>query len=239
MDVSLDQLVAAVQDGSDDPLDRVSAAALLRDQLEHLGDDLLDHFVTRARSDGRSWTQIGEALGVTRQAAQQRHGGLVDRILGGLTERRRFQRFTDKARTAVVEAQNAARDRKHGTVGTEHLLLGLYAAGDGNLATVALDHLGLDRAAAEGLVDARVAPGSTAPVKGHIRFSPGAKETLELALRHALELGHNYIGTEHIVLALRQVEDGVAAQVMAEAGIGYDDLRTEVLVALRKITGDA
>ena len=139
----------------------------------------------------------------------------------------------------VVEAQNAARDRKHGTVGTEHLLLGLYAAGDGNLATVALDHLGLDRAAAERLVDARVAPGSAAPVKGHIRFSPGAKKTLELALRHALELGHNYIGTEHIVLALRQVEDGVAAQVMAEAGIGYDDLRAEVLVALRKITGDA
>jgi hypothetical protein len=237
MDVSVDQLVAAVQDGSDDPLDRVSAAALLKDQLEHLGDDLLDHFVTRARSDGRSWTQIGEALGVTRQAAQQRHGGLVDRILGGLTDRR-FQRFTPKTRTAVVEAQNAARDRKHGTVGTEHLLLGLYAAGDGNLATVALDHLGLDRAAAERLVDARVAPG-TAPVKGHIRFGPGAKKTLELSLRHALELGHNYIGTEHIVLALRQIEDGVAAQVMAEAGIGYDDLRTEVLVALRKITGDA
>ena len=238
MDVSLDQLLAAVQNGGDDPLDQVSAAALLKDQLEHLGDDLLDHFVTRARSDGRSWTQIGEALGVTRQAAQQRHGGLLDRIIGGLTDRR-FQRFTPKARSAVVEAQNAARDRKHGTVGTEHLLLGLYAAGDGHLATVALDHLGLDRAAAERLVDARVAPGTAAPVKAHIRFSPRAKKTLELALRHALELGHNYIGTEHIVLALRRVEDGVAAQVMAEAGIGYDDLRAEVLVTLRKITGDA
>jgi hypothetical protein len=234
--VNLEELIAAVEE-TEGPLDRVSAAAAVKDQIEALGDELLDHFVKEAREQGCSWTQIGEALGVTRQAAQQRHGGLVDRILGGLTDRR-FQRFTPKTRTAVVEAQNAARDRKHDTVGTEHLLLGLYAAGDGNLATVALDHLGLDRAAAERLVDARVAPG-TAPVKGHIRFGPGAKKTLELSLRHALELGHNYIGTEHIVLALRQIEDGVAAQVMAEAGIGYDDLRAEVLVALRKITGDA
>lgn len=238
MDIELDELISAVDDGADTPLDRVSSAALLKDQIEGIGDDLLDHFVKDARDQGCSWTQIGEALGVTRQAAQQRHGGLVDRLLAGLKEGGRFKRFTPKARSAVAAAQTAASARNNRFIGTEHLLLGLFAAGDSNVAVVALDRLGVDPAAIGRLIDQRVERGDT-PVRGHIPFTPRAKKTLERALREALDLGHNYIGTEHILLALCQVEDGVAAQVLAELDVTHDELRTQVVTILVGIKGGA
>jgi ATP-dependent Clp protease ATP-binding subunit ClpA len=232
MDLDLDQLIIGVRDATDAPLDRVSTAALLRDQLEHIGDDLLDHFVHEAREHACSWAQIGEALGVTRQAAQQRHSALADRLARGvLVDDGTFKRFTPKARNAVTNAQAAAQARKHGFVGTEHVLLGLFAAQDDNVAVMALGRLGADRAAVERLVDERVTPGDE-PVTGHIPFTPLAKQTLERSLREALMLGHNYIGTEHIVLALRKVEDGVGAQVLADLGVAYDDLRTTVVQLL-------
>ena len=227
MELDLDTLIRSVEESPGDELERVSSAALLKDSFEQLGDDLLDHFVAEAREAGRSWTHIGEALGVTRQAAQQRHGGLLDRLVGRLREGR-FKRFTPGARTAVIEAQAAARDRHHAHIGTEHVLLGLFAAGDGDAAVRALDRLGVDRATVERLVDARV-PRGDAPVKGHIPFTPNAKKTLERALREALGLGHSHIGTEHIILALRQVDEGVAARVLTDAGVTDDDLRTTVL----------
>jgi hypothetical protein len=229
--VNLDELIAAVEE-TEGALDRVSAAAVVKDQIEALGDELLDHFVKEAREQGCSWTQIGEALGVTRQAAQQRHGGLIARLVEGLTEGR-FKRFTPRARAAVVAAEAAARERNHEWVGTEHLLIGLVANEDGNVAESALARLGVDRASIVQAVDDLVGPG-TEPVTGHIPFTPRAKKTLELALREALRLGHNYIGCEHIVLALRRVEDGLAAQILAELGVHYAELET----AVRKCLGD-
>jgi hypothetical protein len=210
--VDLDELIAAVE-GTDGALDRVAAAAAIKDQIEGLGDDLHDHFVKEARAEGCSWTQIGDALGVTRQAAQQRHGGLIGRLVEGFTKG--FKRFTPRARAAVVAAQTAARDRRHESIGTEHLLLGLFANDDGNVAQQAFTRLGVDRATVERLVDELVPPGAH-PVRGHIPFTPRAKKTLELALREALRLGHNYIGCEHIALALRRLDEGVAAQVLTE-----------------------
>ena len=227
MDQDLDALIRSVNESAGDALERVSSAALLKDSFEQLGDELLDHFVAEARQAGRSWTHIGEALGVTRQAAQQRHSGLLDRLVSRLSEGR-FKRFTPGARTAVVEAQAAARDRRHAHIGTEHVLIGLFAAGDGDLAVRALDRLGADRVSVERLIATRAPRGET-PVTGHIPFTPNAKKTLERALREARSLGHSHIGTEHIVLALRQVDEGVAAQVLADAGVTYDDLRTTVL----------
>jgi hypothetical protein len=236
--MDLDQLVAAVEEsGGDDPLERLTAAAAVKAQIEHLGDELLDHFVNQARAEGCSWTQIGEALGVSRQAAHQRHGGLLDRLLRKLTQQCEvsiegtFARFTTRARTAVIAAQTTARRRQHPTIDTEHVLLGLFEADDRNVAVVALGRLGVDKATVERLVDERVPPGETR-VRGHVPFSPRAKKTLELALREALELGHNYLGTEHIVLALHQVDDGVAGQVLADQGVAYDTLRTTVLDVL-------
>jgi ATP-dependent Clp protease ATP-binding subunit ClpA len=232
MDLDLDRLITGVNDATDQPLDRVSTAALLRDQLEHIGDELIDHFVSEARGQGCSWAQIGEALGVTRQAAQQRHSALADRLARGvLVDDGTFKRFTGKARAAVENARAAAQARNHGFIGTEHVLLGLFAAEDGNVAVQALGRLGADRAAVERLVDERVPPGDD-DVTRHIPFTPRAKLALERALREALMLGHNYIGTEHIVLALRKVEEGVAAQVLADLGVAYDDLRTTIVQLL-------
>jgi ATP-dependent Clp protease ATP-binding subunit ClpA len=232
MDLDLDQLITGVSDVTDSPLDRVSTAALLRDQLEYIGDDLLDHFVNEAREHACSWAQIGEALGVSRQAAQQRHSALADRLVRGvIVDDGTFKRFTPKARTAVTNARAAAEVRRHGFVGTEHVLVGLFAADDDNVAVTALGRLGADRASVERLVDERVAPGDE-PVTGDIPFTPRAKQALERTLREALMLGHNYIGTEHIVLALRKVEEGVAAQVLADLGVAYDDLRTTIVQLL-------
>jgi hypothetical protein len=226
--VDLNELIAAVEEtGTDDPLERVSAAAALKDQIEALGDELLDHFVKDARDRGCSWTQIGEALGVTRQAAQQRHRGLLGRLVAGLTEGR-FRRFTPRARAAVIAAQTAARDRQHECIGTEHILLGLFDdTARGNVAVKALERFDVDRATVEHLVDERMPPGTTR-VRGHIPFTPRAKKVLELTLREALRMGHNYIGCEHIVLALRREEKGLAAEILAERGVSHADLEAAV-----------
>jgi len=232
MDLDLDTLITGVRGATDGPLDRVTTAALLRDQLELIGDELIDHFVSEARQEGCSWAQIGEALGVTRQAAQQRHSALADRLARGmLVDDGTFKRFTPKARMAVTNAQAAAQARRHGFIGTEHVLLGLFAAEDDNVAVQALGRLNAERAAVERLVDERT-PAGDEPVTGHIPFTPLAKQALERALREALMLGHNYIGTEHIVLGLRKVEEGVAAQVLADLGVAHDELRTTIVQLL-------
>ena len=155
---------------------------------------------------------------MTRQAAQQRHGGLLGRLVAGLKESK-FRRFTPRARAAVIAAQTAARDRRHASIDTEHLLLGLFdATARGNVAVKVLARFDVDGAVVEGLVDERVPRGSEL-VRGHIPFTPRAKKVLELTLREALRLGHNYIGCEHILLALRREKQGVAAQILAERGI--------------------
>ena len=227
--MNLDELIATVEE-TDGALDRVSAAAAVKDQIEALGDELLDHFVKEARDQACSWTQIGEALGVTRQAAQQRHGSLIARLVEGLSGGR-FKRFTAQARAAVVAAEAAARDRNHEWVGTEHLLIGLVANEDGNVAETALARLGIDRPTIVQAVEELVGSG-TEPVGGQIPFTPRAKKTLELALREALRMGHNYIGCDHIVLALARVDEGVAACILTQAGITYKVLERTVRAVL-------
>jgi hypothetical protein len=224
--MDLQDMIVNVEESTDDPLERLEAAAALKDQIEHVADELLDHFVKEARASGCSWTQIGDSLGVTRQAAQQRQGGLIGRLVRGLTEGK-FKRFTPRARAAVIAAQTIARDRQHGWIGTEHLLLGLYEDGD-NLAVAALDRLGVERTAVEQKIDELIPPGDE-PVRGHIPFTPRAKKALELGLREALRLGHNYLGTEHIVLAIRGLDEGVAAQVLAELDVDTDSLRQTIV----------
>jgi hypothetical protein len=236
IDLRLPQLIAAIEEGSDESLDRVTAATALKDHLDELGDALLDHFIRQARDDGSSWTQIGEAMGITRQAAQQRSGGALDRLLARL-EDGRLRRFTPRARKVVTDARSAASDRNHAAIGTEHLLLGMY--GDaGSVATVALTRLGVDRAAVEQDVAERYPPGATAAT-GRLRFTDPARRTLELALGEALALSHNYIGTEHMVLGLVQAEGGAAAAILADRGITYEALRAACLARLAEIIGGA
>jgi ATP-dependent Clp protease ATP-binding subunit ClpA len=141
-----------------------------------------------------------------------------------------FERFTDRARRAIVLAQEEARLLNHDYVGTEHLLLGLAHEGQG-VAARALESLGISLEAVRAQVEAVLGRGERAP-SGHLPFTPRAKKVLELTLREALELRHDYIGTEHILLGLIREGEGVAAQVLVQLGADLRRARRQVVQLL-------
>jgi ATP-dependent Clp protease ATP-binding subunit ClpC len=141
-----------------------------------------------------------------------------------------FERFTDRARRVVVLAQEEARMLNHNYIGTEHILLGLIHEGEG-VAAKALETLGISLEAVRQQVEEIIGQGQQAP-SGHIAFTPRAKKVLELSLREALQLGHNYIGTEHILLGLIREGEGVAAQVLVRLGADLDRVRQQVIQVL-------
>jgi ATP-dependent Clp protease ATP-binding subunit ClpC len=138
-----------------------------------------------------------------------------------------FERFTDRARRVVVLAQEEARMLNHNYIGTEHILLGLIHEGEG-VAAKALESLGISLEAVRSQVEEIIGQGQAAPT-GHIPFTPRAKKVLELSLREALQLGHNYIGTEHILLGLIREGEGVAAQVLQKLGADLNRVRQQVI----------
>ncbi len=138
-----------------------------------------------------------------------------------------FERFTDRARNVVVLAQDEARMLNHNYIGTEHILLGLIHESRG-IAAKALEAAGIGLEPARQRVAEIIGPGQLAP-SGHIPFTPRAKKILELSLREALQLSHNYIGTEHILLGLIREGDGVAVHVLADLGADLNRLRQEVV----------
>jgi len=142
-----------------------------------------------------------------------------------------FERFTDRARRSVVLAQEEARRLRHNYIGTEHLLLGLVREGDG-VAAIALASLDISLETVRERVEQTIGP-SRSPLLQHIPFTPRAKEVLELALREALELGHDHIGTEHILLGLVREGEGVASQVLVALGADLDRVREAVIGMLR------
>jgi ATP-dependent Clp protease ATP-binding subunit ClpC len=146
-----------------------------------------------------------------------------------------FERFTDRARRVVVLAQEEARMLNHNYIGTEHILLGLIHEGEG-VAAKALESLGISLEAVRSQVEEIIGQGQAAPT-GHIPFTPRAKKVLELSLREALQLGHNYIGTEHILLGLIREGEGVAAQVLQKLGADLNRVRQQVIQLLQGYTG--
>ena len=141
-----------------------------------------------------------------------------------------FERFTDRARRVVVLAQEEARMLNHNYIGTEHILLGLIHEGEG-VAAKALESLGISLEAVRQQVEEIIGQGQQAP-SGHIPFTPRAKKVLELSLRESLQLGHNYIGTEHILLGLIREGEGVAAQVLVKLGADLNRVRQQVIQLL-------
>jgi hypothetical protein len=217
LNVNLQELIEQIdQDlAGGDELAKVTEARQRATALSGVGDQLIDHFVTRARAAGLSWSQIGGALGVTKQAAQQRWMAPT------------FSRFTERARHAVVTGQETARRLRHAVVGPEHVILGLLSVDEGAAAQVMTRIAGRAEAIRQ-RVTAAIPPGTqTAPA--HIPFGPEPKEAMKQALDQALELGHNYIGTEHLLLGLLKVPDGQGARLLAELGITYDTARAGVL----------
>ena len=146
-----------------------------------------------------------------------------------------FERFTDRARRVVVLAQEEARLLNHNYIGTEHILLGLIHEGEG-VAAKALESLGISLQAVRDQVEEIIGQGGSSP-SGHIPFTPRAKKVLELSLREALQLGHNYIGTEHILLGLIREGEGVAAQVLTKLGADLSRVRQQVIQLLSGYSG--
>jgi hypothetical protein len=229
--VRLDDLIAAVRSEhpSGDPLAQLATAVGLADQVEEVADHLIGHFVDQARRAGASWTEIGRSMGVTKQAAQQRFVPRAETLasLGA----GRFGRFTARAREAVVAAEAAARQAGNQFVDVPHVLLGLLAQRTALAArAIAAQEVDLDTLEAA-LMNLLEPPGG--PLPEHIPFSPAAKKTLELTLREALRLGHNYIGTEHILLAVL-TDDTPTAALLGGFGVKRDEAETWLLAQLRQ-----
>ena len=212
----LDDLIAGVEGAHSDPLDRVASAVLVGEALGETADHLIGHFVDRARRAGASWTDIGRSMGVSKQAVQKR---FVRK-----DPAQDFTRFTPRARNAVVAAQNEARAAGNGEIGPEHLVLGLLAAPEG-LAVLALANQGVTVDALRDAATAALRPASD-DLPALIPFDGRAKKALELTFREALRLGHDFVGTEHILLALLEVEGGTGLL----SGLGVDKAAVEAVV---------
>ncbi|MBV8690212.1 MAG: ATP-dependent Clp protease ATP-binding subunit [Actinobacteria bacterium] len=223
--LTLEELVRKVEERTDhhgDPLGRLGAAVAMAADLDALGDNLVGHFVDEARAAGLPWSQIGTALGVTKQAAQQRFvpRDLTDAVL---------TRYTPRAQTVLNEATTAARTHKHNYIGTEHIALGLCHDPQ-TLAAVALEALGTSVDALRTAIEARLGPPSADAPPVPV-FTPRAAKVLELTMREALRLGHNYIGTEHMLIALASYE-GLGGDVLRELGATEEKVRAEVMKVL-------
>ncbi len=218
--IDLQELIRVVEERTpaSEPLGRVAVAVKYGDVLKSLGDDLVGHFVAEARAAGCSWAQIGGNLGVTKQAAQQRHR--LGRLFGprrGRGEARWFLRFTEEARQVVVAAQEEARSLKHNYLGTEHLLLALLRDRRGKAARI-LQHLGLSLQGTRREVKRIIGTGSEIP-RGRIPFTPRAKKALDLSLRAASSTGDSHIGGYHLLLGLLEEREGVAAHILKDHGV--------------------
>jgi hypothetical protein len=200
--VGLDSLISGIKKVHDDPLDQLSTAVMTAEALGEVADHLIGHFVDQARRAGASWTDIGKSMGVTKQAAQKR---FVPKD-PGLDPSQGFGRFTTRARHVIVASQEEARNAGNPEIGAAHLILGLLAEPEAIAAkAIVAQGISLDtvRAAAVATLPAR-----SEEIPALIPFNGGAKKVLELTFREALRLGHNYVGTEHILLALLEFEDG-------------------------------
>ncbi|PYC79750.1 hypothetical protein C7C46_13790 [Streptomyces tateyamensis] len=217
LDISLADLIARLDEELPDAseLARISEARLRAQTLSDLGDQLIDHYVSKAKQNGASWTQIGDAIGVSKQAAQQRHAPSA------------FERFTNLNRHSIVLAQEAARTHKHDSIGTEHLLLGLLGEPRGVAYEVLVAKAGSEQRVRDAIEEV-LPPAGEKALRGHIAFRPESKEAIEQARRASADLGHGRVGTEHSLLGLIQVAQSPAAQVLHTLGFTPDELRERV-----------
>ncbi|WKG06003.1 Clp protease N-terminal domain-containing protein [Mycolicibacterium sp. HK-90] len=225
--VRLDDLIGAIKKAHTEPLEQLIDAVIAADALGDIADHLIGHFVDQARRSGASWTDIGKAMGVTKQAAQKRFVPKVpDFDPATLDPKAGFSRFTPRARNVVVVSQNTAHEARNAEITPDHLLLALFAEPDG-LAAKLLANQGITAESARAAI---TLPSPAEEVPALIPFNGAAKKVLELTFRQALRLGHNYIGTEHILLALADAEDDGGP--LHRLGANPDRFETELAAAL-------
>jgi hypothetical protein len=232
-DPNLPDLIKAVEKTDDAPLERLAEAVRLSQRLSGLADNLVGHFVEASRRAGHSWSQIGDQLGVTKQAAQQRFPvrptlkmpRIARRLRGADKGGSMFDRFTEAGRNVMVLAQDEAQRLNHNYLGTEHILLGVIRETSGAGAK-ALQTAGISLEAVRRKIEEVIGEGvrradgvgafSASPP---IPFTPRAKKVLELAVRESLQLGHGLVGSEHLLLGIIREGEGVAVQVLSELGL--------------------
>jgi len=221
---NLQELIATVQTdaSSTDPLDRLATASTTVAELEEVADALLAHFVEECRRRGRSWSEISRSLGVTKQAAHKRFS---------LSTPPALERFTPRARAALRAAAEAALALGHRYVGTEHLLLGLFEPAGGVAARI-LAEKGVTRERVEESIVIVTPRSPVAADESEPPLTPRAAEAIERARAEALALGHNYIGTEHLLLALCCDPESLATRILVDAGADHDRFRDRVIEML-------
>ncbi|PKW15053.1 Clp protease N-terminal domain-containing protein [Saccharopolyspora spinosa] len=221
--VRLDDLIQSIKKAHGDALDQLTDAVIAAEHLGEVADHLIGHFVDQARRSGASWTEIGKSMGVSKQAAQKRFVPKGD--AAGFDPSQGFGKFTPRARSVVVLAQNAARDAGNVEILPEHLVLGLLGEPDGIAAKVIVAQ-GVTLETVQEAVTAALPPAADEAPQ-ILPFDGSARKVLELTFREALRLGHNYIGTEHILLALLENEDGDGVL----SGLGIDKATAEASIA--------
>ncbi|MET8266642.1 Clp protease N-terminal domain-containing protein [Micromonospora arida] len=230
--VKLDDLIQAIKTAHTDALDQLTDAVIAADHLGEVADHLIGHFVDQARRSGASWTDIGRSMGVTKQAAQKRFVPKATEA-AALDPNAGFGRFTPRARNVVMASQEEARASGNAEIGPEHLVLGLLAEPDGLAARVMAGRGATPQVVREA-VDA-VLPPRAEQVPDLIPYDARGKKALELTFREALRLGHNYIGTEHMLLALLEQEDG--AGVLTNLGLDKATVEADLAAALAAAVG--
>jgi hypothetical protein len=230
--VRLDDLINSIKKVHPDALEQLSSAVLAAEHLGEVADHLIGHFVDQARRSGASWTDIGRSMGVSKQAAQKR---FVPKGADDLDPSQAFSRYTTRARGVVVASQNEARAAGSPEITTTHLVLGLLSEPEA-LAAKAITGQGVLLDTVRQAATAALPPESD-DLPALIPFDQGAKKALELTFREALRLGHNYIGTEHILLALLEFENG--SGILSDLGIDKAAAEESIAEALAAITGQA
>jgi hypothetical protein len=229
--IRLDDLIAAIKKTHSDALEQLSTAVMTGDHLGDLADHLIGHFVDQARRSGASWTDIGRSMGVSKQAAQKRFVGKGPGEVSDLDPNEGFKRYTQRARQVVMASQEQARTAGNDRITPAHLALGLVTE-PASVGATAIVAQGVSLEAVREAATATL-PAAAAEVPGLIPFDTDAKKTLELTFREALRLGHQQVGTEHILLALLEWEGGAGPLT----GLGIDKASceariTETLAAL-------
>ncbi|MFJ9695799.1 Clp protease N-terminal domain-containing protein [Kitasatospora sp. NPDC101183] len=223
--VRLDDLIASIKKVHTDALDQLSDAVITADHLGELADHLIGHFVDQARRSGASWTDIGRSMGVSKQAAQKRFVPKDPATPDDLDPSQGFSRYTFRARKVIVASQEEARTAGNNEITAEHILLGLLNQPEG-IGAKALAAQGVGPQALRETV-ARVLPAPVETVPPLIPYDARGKKVIGLTFREALRLGHNYVGTEHLLLALLEFENGEGVLT----GLGVDKTETEAFVA--------
>jgi ATP-dependent Clp protease ATP-binding subunit ClpA len=226
--VRLDDLINVIKTAHSEPLEQLTDAVLAAESLGEIADHLIGHFVDQARRSGASWTEIGKCMGVTKQAAQKRFVPKAD--TAAMDPNAGFSRFTPRARNVVVVAQNKAHAAGNLEIQPAHLLLALFADPQ-SLAVKLLAGQGVD---ADAVAKAVTLPARGGDVPALIPFNGQAKKVLELTFRQALRLGHNYIGTEHILLALLEAEDEDGP--LHSLGVDKDRAESDLVTVLESLT---